>query len=230
MEGLDRTKLANQRDVVRNERRQGEGQPPTTSPTRRSNQLLFPEGPTPTTPTSSAPTPTSKPPASPTSATSTSSSTPPTTPPSPSPETSTPQLKALLTKYFGPIPQGPPVAPVTVTTPAITSQRRATVTDSVKLPQLTIAWLTPAHLRPRLRRRRGRHLRPRRCQGQPPRPGPRLQNPGRPERHLQRWTPSSSPDRRRVHHHRQARRQARRPRSHRLVRGRQTPGRRPHPG
>ena len=27
MEGLDRTKLANQRDVVRNERRQGEGTP-----------------------------------------------------------------------------------------------------------------------------------------------------------------------------------------------------------
>ena len=53
------------------------------------------------------------------------------------------KLKELLTKYFGPIPSGPKVDPVTVVTPPITSQRRQTVTDTVKLPQLTIAWLTP---------------------------------------------------------------------------------------
>src|ERR1700712_4805206 len=57
-------------------------------------------------------------------------------------------LKALLTKYFGPIPAGPPVPPVTVVTPPITQQKRATVTDTVKLPQLTIAWLTPAAYTP----------------------------------------------------------------------------------
>ena len=88
MEGLDRVKLANQRDVVRNERRQGEGQPYDLA-NEKMFQLSSPR-PTPTTPMSSAPTLTSKPPASPTSATSTSSSTPPTTPASPSPATSTP--------------------------------------------------------------------------------------------------------------------------------------------
>jgi zinc protease len=58
------------------------------------------------------------------------------------------KLKELLTKYFGPIPAGPKVDPVTTVTPPITSQRRATVTDTVKLPQLTIAWLTPAAYTP----------------------------------------------------------------------------------
>ena len=45
------------------------------------------------------------------------------------------QLKALLEKYFGPIPQGPKVTPVTAVTPPITSQQRATITDTVKLPR-----------------------------------------------------------------------------------------------
>jgi len=58
------------------------------------------------------------------------------------------KLKALLTKYFGPIPEGPKVEPVTVVTPAITQQKRETVTDTVKLPQFEIAWLTPARFTP----------------------------------------------------------------------------------
>ena len=33
-------------------------------------------------------------------------------------------------------------------TPPITAQQRATVTDTVQLPQLTIAWLTPAAFTP----------------------------------------------------------------------------------
>ena len=53
-------------------------------------------------------------------------------------------LHALLLKYFGPIPKGPAVPPVDVTTPPITSQKRSTVTDTVQLPQLKIAWLVPA--------------------------------------------------------------------------------------
>lgn len=52
-------------------------------------------------------------------------------------------LKAMLMKYFGPIPKGPAVPPVKVTTPPITSQKRATVTDTVQLLQVRIAWLTP---------------------------------------------------------------------------------------
>src|SRR5271170_4666095 len=58
------------------------------------------------------------------------------------------QLKALLEKYFGPIPSGPPVDPVTVTTPPITSQRRATITDTVQLPRVSLAWLTPPYFQP----------------------------------------------------------------------------------
>ena len=51
--------------------------------------------------------------------------------------------KALVTKYFATIPKGPDVAPVTVTTPPITSERRLVVTDQVELPRVYISWLTP---------------------------------------------------------------------------------------
>jgi zinc protease len=147
MEGLDRTKLANQRDVVRNERRQGEGSPYELAD-EKIYQLLFPkEHPyyadvigshadieaariadirdfhqqfyTPNNASIAI-----------------------------AGDFDPKQLKALLTKYFGPIPQGPPVAPVTVVTPAITAQRRAIVTDTVKLPQLSVAWLSPAAFAP----------------------------------------------------------------------------------
>ena len=130
MEGLDRTKLANQRDVVRNERRQGEGTPYDLAE-EKTYQLLFPAGHpyygnvigshadieaariadirdfhqqfyTPNNASIAI-----------------------------AGDFNPAQLRALLTKYFGPIPKGPEVAPVNVVTPAITAQRRATVTDSV---------------------------------------------------------------------------------------------------
>ena len=44
MEGLDREKLTNQRDVVRNERRQGEGQPYDVAD-EQSIPHAFPQGP-----------------------------------------------------------------------------------------------------------------------------------------------------------------------------------------
>lgn len=43
MEGLDRVKLANQREVVRNERRQGEGRPYYFT-REAAAHLLFPDG------------------------------------------------------------------------------------------------------------------------------------------------------------------------------------------
>jgi len=52
-------------------------------------------------------------------------------------------IKDKIAKYFGPIPQGPPVEKVSVTTPPITSERRVTVTDTVQLPRLSVAWLSP---------------------------------------------------------------------------------------
>jgi zinc protease len=58
------------------------------------------------------------------------------------------QTKALIEKYFGPIPQGPPVPKVEATTPPITSERKITVTDTVQLPMVNLAWLTPAAFQP----------------------------------------------------------------------------------
>jgi zinc protease len=147
LEGLDREKLTNQRDVVRNERRQGEGTPYNLA-SEKINQLLFPKD-HPYyadvigshadieaarindirdfhqhfyTPNNASLTVAG--------------------------DFDTAKLKALLTKYFGPIPQGPKVDPVTVVTAPITEQKRATVTDTVKLPQLRVAFLTPAAYTP----------------------------------------------------------------------------------
>jgi zinc protease len=147
MEGLDRKLLTNQRDVVRNERRQGEGRPYAAAEEAVAH-LLYPKGHpyygdvigshadieaariadirdfhqqfyTPNNASIAV-----------------------------AGDFDAAKLKELLTKYFGPIPAGPKVEPVTVVTPPITSQKRETVTDTVKLPQVTIAWLTPAAYTP----------------------------------------------------------------------------------
>jgi zinc protease len=150
LEGLDRVKLTNQRDVVRNERRQGEGRPYSVA-REKLFQLLFPkEHPyyanvigshadieaarindvrefhqqfyTPNNASIAI-----------------------------AGDFDPAQLKALLTKYFGPIPAGPKVEPVTsatVPTPAITEQKRVTVTDTVKLDQINFAFLLPAAYTP----------------------------------------------------------------------------------
>ncbi len=142
MEGLDRTKLANQRDVVRNERRQGEGRPYELAQEQEFH-LLFPRehpyygsviG----------------------SHTDIESAriadvrdfhqqfyTPNNASIAVAGDFDPKALKALLERYFGPIPKGPAVPPVNVTTPPITSQKRATVTDTVQLSQVRIGWLTP---------------------------------------------------------------------------------------
>ena len=147
MEGLNRDLLMNQRDVVRNERRQGEGQPYSAADEEQQH-LLFPKDHpyygnvigshadieaarvadvrdfhqqfyTPNNASIAI-----------------------------AGDFDPKTLKAQLEKYFGPIPKGPPVPPVNVVTPAITSQKRATVTDTVQLSQIRIAWLTPQALTP----------------------------------------------------------------------------------
>jgi zinc protease len=147
MEGLDRVKLANQRDVVRNERRQGEGRPYEVASEEVYHQLF---------------------PASHPYYASVIGShadieaariadirdfhqqfyTPNNASIAIAGDFDPKKLKELLTKYFGPIPQGPKVEPVNTPTPPITSQKRVTVTDTVKLPQLTISWLSPAKFAP----------------------------------------------------------------------------------
>jgi zinc protease len=142
LEGLDREKLTNQRDVVRNERRQGEGTPYELAD-EEVYHLLFPKS-------------------HPYYADVIGSHadieaarindirdfhqqfyTPNNASLAVAGDFDPAKLKALLTKYFGPIPSGPKVDPVTVVTAPITEQKRSTVTDTVKLPQLRVAFLAP---------------------------------------------------------------------------------------
>jgi len=147
MEGLNRELLINQKDVVRNERRQGEGQPYDVAE-EQVFHMLFPKGHpyygvvigshadiesaritdvrdfhqqyyTPNNASIAI-----------------------------AGDFDPVKLKVLLTKYFGLIPKGPPVPPVTAVTPPIAEQQRATITDTVHLPQMRIAWLTPAAFTP----------------------------------------------------------------------------------
>ncbi len=53
------------------------------------------------------------------------------------------KTKPLVEKYFGTLKRGPDVAKPHVVTPPITSERRVTVTDTVELPKVYLAWLTP---------------------------------------------------------------------------------------
>ncbi len=57
-------------------------------------------------------------------------------------------IKAKVAKFFAPIPKGPAVEKANVETPPITSERRVTVTDTVQLPRLSVAWLSPEAFHP----------------------------------------------------------------------------------
>lgn len=56
--------------------------------------------------------------------------------------------KRLIQKYFGSLKAGQPVPPVVAAQPRIGAERRLVVTDQVELPRLTLAWHTPAQYRP----------------------------------------------------------------------------------
>ena len=58
------------------------------------------------------------------------------------------KTKALIEKYYGSIPRGEPVPPITATTPPITSERRAVVTDKVELSRVSMAWITSSAYKP----------------------------------------------------------------------------------
>jgi zinc protease len=58
------------------------------------------------------------------------------------------RTKALIAKYFGPLPAGPKVARVEVRTPPLVGEKRITVTDRVELPRVYVAWLTPPVYQP----------------------------------------------------------------------------------
>ena len=58
------------------------------------------------------------------------------------------RAKQMIEKYFGPIPSGPPVPPVDFKTQPITKEVRFTVTDEVELPRVYMLWLTPPFFAP----------------------------------------------------------------------------------
>jgi zinc protease len=54
------------------------------------------------------------------------------------------QARALVQKYFGTLKPGPKPPEVQVAMPVITKERRLVVTDRIELPRLNLAWHTPA--------------------------------------------------------------------------------------
>ena len=207
MEGLNRELLTNQRDVVRNERRQGEGQPYYVAQEEMFH-LLFPKDHpyygsvigshadiesariadvrdfhqqyyTPNNASIAI-----------------------------AGDFDPVKLRALLMKYFGPIPKGPAVAPVTAATPPITSQRRATVTDTVQLPQTAYCVADACGLHTRRLQRRGRCVCARWKQGQPIGRGDGVQSADGAERNLF-LRPAEAHGGYRLHDDRQAGRKAR---------------------
>ena len=56
--------------------------------------------------------------------------------------------KRLVQRYFGSFRRGPDVVRPSVVTPAITSERRVTVTDQIELERIDLAWLTPPRFKP----------------------------------------------------------------------------------
>ena len=58
------------------------------------------------------------------------------------------KTKALVEKYFGTLKKGEPVPEITATTPKITEERRKVVTSRVELPRVYMAWITPSFYKP----------------------------------------------------------------------------------
>jgi zinc protease len=56
--------------------------------------------------------------------------------------------RRLVQKYFGPLKRGPDVPKPSIATPPIVGERRLTVTDQIELPRVDIAWLTPPAFAP----------------------------------------------------------------------------------
>jgi zinc protease len=58
------------------------------------------------------------------------------------------KVKALVEKYFGPIPAGASVPHVSVTTPPLNGEKRVVVHDKVELPRVYLAWLSAPIFQP----------------------------------------------------------------------------------
>ena len=58
------------------------------------------------------------------------------------------EARRLVEKWFSDVPRGAPVAPISALTAVLTTEKRVTLEDKVQLPQVTLAWLTPAYFHP----------------------------------------------------------------------------------
>ncbi|MDN3918753.1 M16 family metallopeptidase [Roseateles violae] len=58
------------------------------------------------------------------------------------------QAKKLVEKYFGPLKAGAPVPPVDVAPVKLTAEKRLQITDRIELSRLSLAWHTPAVFKP----------------------------------------------------------------------------------
>src|SRR3989475_2743631 len=58
------------------------------------------------------------------------------------------QAKALVEEFFGSIPAGPSVPKISAATPPISSERHAVVTDQVELPRVYMGWITAPIYKP----------------------------------------------------------------------------------
>ena len=58
------------------------------------------------------------------------------------------EAKALIEKYFAPIPSGPQVDRLESWIPRLDGERRLVAEDAVELPQLTMSWHTPGNYQP----------------------------------------------------------------------------------
>jgi zinc protease len=56
--------------------------------------------------------------------------------------------RRLVERYFGGLRRGPAVPAIAAATPPIAAEKRLTVTDTVQLPRVYVAWLTPAIFKP----------------------------------------------------------------------------------
>jgi zinc protease len=58
------------------------------------------------------------------------------------------RTQALVQKWFGEVPAGTPVEPVAPPAAVLTTVKKKTITDQVRLPRVYVAWLTPRALAP----------------------------------------------------------------------------------
>jgi zinc protease len=58
------------------------------------------------------------------------------------------KTQALVQKWFGDVPAGSPVEPVAPPAAMLTTVKKKTITDQVRLPRVYVAWLTPRFFAP----------------------------------------------------------------------------------